>query len=101
MRVSDIEADTDIGEASQLKHLHKRIWCGELIWDIFHQQFDAERLGKGPQMLERGDGGFDFALAGVLIADANMLHEELEGSLLGDFDGALNLVHGSDAIAPF
>src|SRR5271157_1502663 len=50
------------------------------------------------QMLERTDGRFLLVLVRLFMVYADVLDQKLERKLLSDFNGALDLIHGRDAM---
>src|SRR5579875_3040521 len=101
MGVSYIEADADVLEMADGEDFDEVGGTRDLALEILDQDFDAEGIGEGAQMLEGGDGMLETALAPAIVALAEVEDEEAEGDLFGDFEGALDLVHGIDAPALF
>src|SRR5215469_311387 len=98
--VAEVEADPDIVEVAGVNELGQFFGRGKFVGNVFEQDADAERLGKGAQVLDGGHGGFEFAIVERLVGRAQVLHEVAERDLLGDFEGALDLVHSLDPAGP-
>ena len=97
VRVSDIETDSNIGEVSGLEDLEDVCRTCDIVLQVFDQQLYSERAGKGAQMLERSHRELKGSRAPGVFALAEVDNEEPKGNLLGDFEGALDLVHAIDA----
>ena len=95
--VPEIEADADVIKVRPANHLHQPVWRGKLVGNIFQQNPHSERLGEGAQVFDRSHGRFEFFLVETFVGSAQMLHQKAERNLLGDFESALDLVHGIDA----
>src|ERR1700722_14369297 len=91
-----IEADSDVVEVHGFDELNETIGSGEFVRNIFDQYSDSERLGEGAQELDGGHCGLEFLFVKGVVGIADMLHQEAEGDMLGDFESTLDLVHGID-----
>ena len=76
MRMAEVEADADIGQVAHLQDDAKMIGGGGLAEQVFNQQADAERAGKGAEMFQSGDGILDAARRPGVVALAQM-HDEI------------------------
>ena len=89
---------------------------GGLAEQVFDQQADAERAGKGAQVFERGDGVLDGARRPAVVAFAEMHDEIAKGmcsaasrarlissmaSMRRDFSGCSTLTRGRAGAAHF
>ena len=97
VRVTEIEADADIVKVAHFENDDQMLGSGGLAEQIFDQQADAERAGKGAQVLERGERKLDGARRPGIVALAEMDDEIAQRDVLGGFERALDLVHGVDA----
>src|SRR6202021_3399834 len=60
----------------------------------------TQRLGKCPQVFDGSHGRLELLITETFIRRSQMLHQEPEWNLVGNFKGALDLVHGLDARGP-
>ena len=72
VRVTEIEADADIVKVAHFKNGGQMLGSGDLAEQIFDQEADAERAGKGAQVLERGGRKLDGARRPGIVALAEM-----------------------------
>ena len=95
--MAKIETHANIVEVRALDQFHQPVRSGKFVGNIFQQDAHAERLGKRPQVFDRGHGRFKLLLVKAFIRSSEMLHQKTKWNLLGDFEGALDFVHGLDA----
>jgi len=99
--VADVEADTDAVEVADVEDLEDVLGGGDLVLQVFDEETDAERVGEGLEVLNGGEGVFEGAgVPGVALL-AKVKDAGGDGNLLGGLEGALDLVHGSDAVGFF
>ena len=94
--MTDIKADTDILEVTDLHDFQQVFRLGDFVLDIFEQQVYAQRLAEDAHVFDRGDGVVQCARTPLIFALAQMQHEELERQGLCDFESALPFIHGVD-----
>src|SRR5579862_6137758 len=90
----EVETDADVVEVRAADHLHQAVWRGEFVRNVFQQNSYAEGLGKRTQVFDGGHRRFEFLLAETFVGRTQMLHQETKRDLLGNLEGALDLVHG-------
>ena len=90
--VAGVEDEVEI-EVRQRLELQQPLGGGELVGNVLQQDLDAALAGENAELFERGEGGVHLALVELLAGDADVLDHVMEGNDLGDFDGALDLVH--------
>src|SRR5579871_3132032 len=96
VRMAKIEAHPDVIKMRVADHFDQAVRHGKFVGNVFQQNAYTERLSEGTQVLDRSHRGLKFLLAEALIRSAQMLHQKAERNLLGDFERALDLVHGLD-----
>ena len=101
MGVAEVEADADALKMADFEDFHQVLRCGWVADEIFGNQADAERLGKGVEVLEGGDGVVLGAGGPGVGAFAEVNDEVLKVQVLGGFESAFDLVHGVDAARLF
>ncbi len=97
MRMSEIETYANVVEVRAPDHLDQPVRRRKFVRNILQEDAYAQRLGKGPQVLDGGHRRLELLFAETLVRRSEMLHQETERNLLGNFKGALDLVHGVDA----
>src|SRR5947208_16261623 len=100
MRVSEIEANTDIVKVGRVNELHQFLRRGQLVRDILQQNTHSQGLGKGAEVLNRGHRRLEFALVESFIRGPQVLNEKTKWNLFGYLESALDLVHRLDAASP-
>src|SRR5438094_246559 len=100
MSVSRIKADVQL-QPRILNELEQALRRAKVVRNVLHQDLRAAVLGEDVQVLERGEGGVELAHVVLLAGQPEVDDEVAKRKLLGDFDGALDLVHGVDAQPPF
>lgn len=99
--VAEVERNAYVLKVAYTKDFEQMLGSGDFILQVFKQDFDAERLGEGFEVLDCGEGIFEGAGVPRLVLEAEVERNGAEGDLLGRFDGALDLVHGIDAAGLF
>jgi hypothetical protein len=99
--VADIEADADAVEVADAEDFEDVFWSGDFVLQVFDEDADAEGVGEGFEVLDGGEGVFEGAGVPGIALLAEMEDAGVDGNLLGGFEGALDLVHGSDAVGFF
>jgi len=98
--MANVKADPDIAKMRSGDHLHQSFRSTQIIGDVFHQNPDPQRLGKGAQVLNRSHRRLELMFAERLTSRPDVLDEEREGQHLGNLKRTLDLVHGFDALRP-
>lgn len=99
--VAYVEGDAYVVEVAYAEDFEQMLGGGDLVLQIFEQDFDAERMGEGLEMLNGGKGVFEGTGIPGLVLEAEVEGDGTEGDLLGGLDGAFDLVHGVDAAGLF
>ena len=81
--VPGIEADSHIVKVGGANELNQALWRGKLVGNVFKQHPHSQRLGKSPQMLDRGHRCFELALIKGFVRDTYVLNQKTEWNLLG------------------
>src|SRR5579862_9711104 len=84
MRVSNVEADSNIIQVRGLNELNQSLWRSQFVRNVFEQNAHAERLGKCTKMLDRRHRRFEFVLVEELTANPEVLHQKTIGNMLSD-----------------
>jgi len=96
--VAYVEADADAVEVADAEDLQNVLGGGDFVLQVFDEEADAERVGEGLEMLNGGEGVFEGAGVPGVAFVAEMEDAGVDGNLLGGLEGALDLVHGGDAV---
>ncbi len=99
--VADVEADADAVEVADAEDLEEVLGGGDFVLEVFDENADAERVGEGLEVLDGGEGVFEGAGVPGVVLLAEVEDAGVDGDLLGGLEGALDLVHGGDAVGLF
>src|ERR1700721_1532072 len=72
MGMASIKADTDIVEVADVENFQEIARLRDLVLDIFHQQLDAQWIGKSAQVFERCQRIFERAWVPAIFTLAKM-----------------------------
>ena len=81
-----------------LEDVEEVLGGGDFVLQVFEQEADAERRGEGLEVLDGGEGVLDGGLVPGGVLRPRREDDGGEGDLLGGLEGALDLVHGGDAV---
>ena len=99
--VAYVEADADAVEVADVEDFEDVLGRGDFVLQVFDEEADAEGVGEGLEVLDGGEGVFEGAgVPGVALL-AEVEDAGADGNLLGGLEGALDLVHGGDAVGFF
>ncbi len=96
--MADVEADADAVEVTDAEDFEDVLGAGDVVLKVFDEDADAEGVGEGLEVLDGGEGVFEGAGVPRVALLAEMEDAGVDGNLLGGFEGALDLVHGDDAM---
>jgi len=82
---------------THLEDFNKVLREGRIADEIFDKEADAKGACKGPEMFKSSLGVLDGAQRPAVVSLAEVDNEVAKGNPLSRFEGALYLVHGSDA----
>jgi len=99
--VAYVEADADVVEVADADDFEEVFGGGDLVGEVFEEDADAEGVGEGFEVLDGGERVLEGAGAPGVVLEAEVEDGSGEGDLLGGLDGALDLVHGVDAVGLF
>ena len=99
--VADVEADADAVEVADAEDFEEVLGGGDFVLQVFEEDADAERVGEGLEVLDGGEGVFEGAGVPGVVLVAEVEDAGVDGDLLGGLEGALDLVHGGDAVGSF
>ena len=99
--VAYVEADADTVEVAGTKDFEDVLGGGDFVLQVFDEEADAERVGEGLEVLDGGEGVFEGAGVPGVVLLAEVEDAGGDGDLLGGLEGALDLVHGCDAMGLF
>ena len=91
--VSKIETHAHVVEARSMNEFHELVGRGKFVGNIFEEEPNAKRLGKGSQMLNGSHRRLDLPLIERLAAGTQVLYQESKGNLLGDLKSTLDFIH--------
>ena len=101
MGVAYVEADADAVEVADAEDFEDVLGRGDFVLQVFDEDANAEGVGEGLEVLDGGEGAFEGAgVPGVALL-AEVEDAGADGNLLGGFEGALDFVHGDDAVGFF
>jgi hypothetical protein len=95
--VAEVEGDADGSEVADAEDLEEMLGCSDFVLEVFEEDFDAEGVGEGFEVLDGGEGVVEGACVPRLVLEAEVEGDGGEGYLLGGLEGALDLVHSIDA----
>src|SRR5580698_3433665 len=95
--VTAIEADSDVVKVHGLDEFDEAVRGRKFVGNIFDEHSYSERLGEGAEVLDGSHGGFELFFVEGVVGIADVLHEKAKWNVLGDFEGAFDLVHGINA----
>ncbi len=101
MSVADVEADADTVEVADAEDLEDVLGGGDFVLQVFNEETDAERVGEGFEMFDGGEGVLEGAGVPGVAFVTEVDDAGGDGDLLGGFEGALDLIHGGDAVRFF
>src|SRR6185312_15161916 len=90
VRVAYVHAYADITKMPDVQDLHKVRGLGDFVLQVLDQQLDSQWVGKGVQVLERGQRKLERARVPGVFAFAEVQDEKPERNLLGHFQSALD-----------
>ena len=61
VRVAYVEGDADVVEVADVEDFEQVLGGGDFVLQVFEQDFDAERVGEGLEVLDGGEGVFEGA----------------------------------------
>jgi hypothetical protein len=96
--VAYVEADSDAVEVADLEDFEDVLGAGDVVLEVFDEDADAEGVGEGFEVLDGGEGVLKGAGVPGVVFVAEVEDAGGDGDLLGGFEGALDLVHGGDAV---
>ena len=96
--MADVEADADAVEVADAEDLEDVLGRGDFVLQVFDEDADAERVGEGFEMLDGREGVLEGAGVPGVVLLAEVENAGGERNLFGGLEGALDLVHGSDAV---
>ncbi len=99
--VAEVEADAYVVEVAYTDDLEEVLGSGDLVLEVFEEDADTEGMGEGFEVLDGGEGVLKGAGVPEVVLVAEVEDDGLDGELLGGFEGALDLVHGVDAVGLF
>ena len=99
--VAYVEADADAVEVADVEDFEDVLGRGDVVLQILDEDADPEGVGEGFEVLDGGEGVFERAGVPRVAFVAEMKDAGGDGDLLGGFEGALDLVHGGDALGFF
>ena len=99
--VADVEADADAVEVADAEDFEDVFGGGDFVLQVFDEDADAEGVGEGLEVLDGGEGVFEGAGVPGVVLEAEVEDAGGDGDLLGGLEGALDLVHGGDAVGFF
>ena len=99
--MAEIEGDAYVVEVTYAEDLEEVVGRGDFVLEVFEEDLDAERVGEGLEVLNGSEGVFEGAEVPGLVFEAEVEGDGGEGDLLGGFEGALDFVHGGDAVGLF
>jgi hypothetical protein len=98
MGVAYVEADADAIEVTDTEDLENVLGGGNFVLQVFDQDANAEGVGEGLEVLDGGEGVFEGAGVPGIVLLPEVEDAGVDGHLLGGLEGALDLVHGRDAM---
>lgn len=98
MGVAYVEGNAYVAEVTDAKNLEEVLGGGDFVLEVFEEDFDAEGMGEGLDVLDGGEGVLKGAGVPGVVLEAEMEGDGGDGNLLGGLEGALDLVHGVDAV---
>ena len=96
-----VEADAYAVEVAYVEDFEDVLGGGDFVLQVFDEDADAEGMGEGFEVLDGGEGVFEGAGVPGVVFVAEVEDAGGDGDLLGGFEGALDLVHGGDAMGFF
>lgn len=96
--VAYVEGDAYVGEVTHVEDLKDVLGCGDIVLQIFDEDFDSERVSEGLEVFDGGEGVVDGRGVPGIVFEAEMEGDGGDGDLLGGLKGSLDLVHGVDAV---
>lgn len=99
VRMAEVEADAEGVEVAYGEDVLEVDGGGGSAQQVLKQNADAERAGKGCEMLDGRQGMFDGLGGPLIVAFTEVENEVFEAQVLGRFEAALDLIHGCDAAA--
>ena len=99
--VAEVERDAYVVEVACADDLYEVVRGGDFVLEVFEEDFDAEGVGEGLEVLDGGEGVFEGAEVPGLVFEAEVEGDGGDGNHLGGLEGALDLVHGGDAVGLF
>ena len=97
VRVAEIEADSDIVEVRAADQFHQAFRSGKLVGNVLQQDANPSGLAKARRCSIEVMAASNFFSLKLSFGGAQMLDQEAKRNLLGDFQRALDFVHGFDA----
>ena len=73
-------------------------WGSEFVLDVFEQELDVERGSEGFEVLDGSEREVEGLGGPAVVLLTEMKGAGPEGDLFGSFQGALDFIHGEDAL---
>jgi hypothetical protein len=99
--VAYVEAYAYAVEVAGTEDFENVFGSGDFVLEIFNEDANAEGMGEGLEMLDGSEGVFEGAGVPGIVFLTEVKDAGVDGDLLGGFEGALDLVHGGDALGFF
>ena len=87
MGVAEIEGEGDGREVADVEDLEQVFGGGDFVLKIFEQDFYAQGMSEGLEVLDGGEGIFDGTGAPGIVLEAEVEGDGGEGNLLRGFRG--------------
>jgi hypothetical protein len=99
--VADVEADADAVEVADVENFENVFGGRDFVLEVLDEDAGAEGVGEGLEVFDGGEGVFEGAGVPTVVFLAEVEDAGGDGDLLGGLEGALDLVHGGDAVGFF
>lgn len=96
--VAYVEVDADVVEVADVEDLEDMLRRGDFVLKVLDEDLDTERMSEGLDVLDGGERVLDSAAVPGIVFEAEVEGDGGDGDHLGGLEGALNLVHGFDAL---
>ncbi len=96
--VTYVEADAYAVEVTYVKDFEDVFGGGDFVLQVFDEDADAEGVGEGFEVLDGGEGVFEGPGVPGVVFVTEVEDTGGDGDLFGGFEGALDLIHGGDAV---
>ena len=99
--MAEVEGDADVVEVAYAEDLEEVVGGGDFVLEGLRGELYAEGMGEGLKVFDGGEGVLEGAEVPGLVFEAEVEGDGGDGDLLGGLEGALDLVHGGDAVGFF